>query len=1104
MSELIASSANFYLNAEVYNSTDVPIDALIKISDQDDILKFQEHWAVHIVRWAVDTQASLYYVEPNNDTWVTLTTVRYSDDHNHRTDMTKHFIDQRTLRMTNGASTLADFLAQLNDSVPIVLRDRSTPAGGAQDRSGRWTVTPSGAFKFQAVITNRDGNEVTDSNLSPYHPLENEYMVNIRMSDSMRKILGFKNANVRVLGNASPLRQYKEALANFMDELSTYRSNIDNWRWSGAHLEWHKCNWLTEMWYIINGVLLRGTPLDRNGTVPNANNTKHTKDIGDFDSVGRVAGLGFWEANDYMLSNYMTPSGRGGAGGNSDSTHEYTMFSKLENHNARTHQTTLRDIDNNPIHNISDHRWSAVINQNGSAYANEDEWSTTVANSGRRAFIHSAKLTWGTWSRAYILKVANARQIYINRADLTHVQGANIGNVGDGGVASFGIPPQIGDTIYIPGSANYDGSGVIAGVINDYDKMQRGIITEVELKSSIERVVVAANLNEIGNAYEGEDAYLVTFDTELESNADRFAHLNCLQADGGNFNTGTNVGDPRARVIYGTRRLPCNPMVYFGIVDVTVNAVANQIQFASSKEFPVSVGDSVYIGHSPHASKQVHLVIGVDYDLGLYTIEAHDVAQLTADTIVIGMVRDSVYNVTVATDKAAMEVTAPCIGCRESNGFDTDVDHSIPENRLLALEFELANSISGSHIRISPDTTYGLRDLTEEETNTPSMVGYDGHSGTMRLGVLVVRGGGGGDATQNNIVVADLQEHIGASARFTRASDMDAQANNMNSSPSNYFLVDMPEETGIYAQPVFNAFMNGHYREDWFLHFGRVVVGDTINGTGDLTLVGGQNVRYNDIEVLRVRMIRRGLGYRYKICGLATLDSAPENTHKNKKFICYNGNRTQYPGYWVPVAQHATFDTATQFFYAQMTADDGTFDHPIFCKLLIDSGSPNSDGVQAIFKGNQTIDITDNTNGINLAVRTQDYMRSEKSGQVDIAFPYKSISITSNDLMAVPERSGDANILQPILSSYSIPTMFDAGTSTSGKIESFTSTPYGTITFSEGGARRYHNLSSIPGGLRQFTIRCVLDPKDDTAPKTPIKLPPGGRFSVQFVFVKKV
>ena len=85
-----------------------------------------------------------------------------------------------------------------------------------------------------------------------------------------------------------------------------------------------------------------------------------------------------------------------------------------------------------------------------------------------------------------------------------------------------------------------------------------------------------------------------------------------------------------------------------------------------------------------------------------YTIEAHDVAQLTEDTIVIGMVRDSVYNVTVAIDKAAMEVTAPCIGCRESNGFDTEVDHTIPRNRRIALENELAKTRSASHIRISP------------------------------------------------------------------------------------------------------------------------------------------------------------------------------------------------------------------------------------------------------------------------------------------------------------------------------------------------------------------------------------------------------------------
>ena len=77
--ELVQSDGNFYLNAETYNSSSSPIDAVITISDRDDILKFQEHWMTHVTRFAIDTQASLYYVRPDNDTWVTLTTVQYSN-----------------------------------------------------------------------------------------------------------------------------------------------------------------------------------------------------------------------------------------------------------------------------------------------------------------------------------------------------------------------------------------------------------------------------------------------------------------------------------------------------------------------------------------------------------------------------------------------------------------------------------------------------------------------------------------------------------------------------------------------------------------------------------------------------------------------------------------------------------------------------------------------------------------------------------------------------------------------------------------------------------------------------------------------------------------
>jgi len=237
----------------------------------------------------------------------------------------------------------------------------------------------------------------------------------------------------------------------------------------------------------------------------------------------------------------------------------------------------------------------------------------------------------------------------------------------------------------------------------------------------------------------------------------------------------------------------------------------------------------------------------------------------------------------------------------------------------------------------------------------------------------------------------------------------------------------------------------------------------------------------------------------YKLCGLAdTRAWRPDGTNdgrENEKLVCYTYDRREYPG--LPM-----FNRDHQYFLDSQTVGQVTVT-PLFGNLSLESGFSNSDGVQALFKGNTTLEVKDNINGVNLAVRTGDYMVSERSGQVDVAFPYKSISITSNDLMAVPERSGDANQLQPILSSYNIPTMFDAGTSTSGEISSFTSTPYGTVTFSEGGARRYHNLTSIPGGLRQFTVRCILDPKDDSAPKTAMKIPPNGRFSVQFVFVRK-
>ena len=320
----------------------------------------------------------------------------------------------------------------------------------------------------------------------------------------------------------------------------------------------------------------------------------------------------------------------------------------------------------------------------------------------------------------------------------------------------------------------------------------------------------------------------------------------------------------------------------------------------------------------------------------------------------------------------------------------------------------------------------------------------------------------------------------------------------------------MPEETGIYAEPILNAFMRGHLQEDWYIKLTHPHQNDGINEDGYMipnvlegnigTDVG--RVHWESIYVTRSRRDRNHEEYKYKLCGIsnqyALRVTAPfVATHRNDKFVCYSYDRNFLPGFpnYFPVAEQ---------FYRQQNFHLLAFENPIFATVIFESGFIGSDGVQSIFKGNQTLELKDNNKGVNLALRTNDYFKSERSGQVDIAFPYKSISLTSNDLLAVPERTGDANTLQPILSSYTIPTIFDAGASTSGKIQSFTSTPYGTVTFSEGGTRRYHQLSAIPGGMRQFTVQCVLDPKDDKQSKTLVKLPPGGRFSCQFVFVRKV
>ena len=132
-----------------------------------------------------------------------------------------------------------------------------------------------------------------------------------------------------------------------------------------------------------------------------------------------------------------------------------------------------------------------------------------------------------------------------------------------------------------------------------------------------------------------------------------------------------------------------------------------------------------------------------------------------------------------------------------------------------------------------------------------------------------------------------------------------------------------------------------------------------------------------------------------------------------------------------------------------------------------------------------------------------DYIASARPSHVDRLFPWRQLILTSDDLMQVPERSQDAASKQPILSSYTLPTIGSVTVDAKGQPAGGASQPFGTIFFSEGGTRRFHHMIKVPGGLRSFKINAALTYKDNSKPAKEVMLGPGGQFTCQIMFMKK-
>ena len=93
--------------------------------------------------------------------------------------------------------------------------------------------------------------------------------------------------------------------------------------------------------------------------------------------------------------------------------------------------------------------------------------------------------------------------------------------------------------------------------------------------------------------------------------------------------------------------------------------------------------------------------------------------------------------------------------------------------------------------------------------------------------------------------------------------------------------------------------------------------------------------------------------------------------------------------------------------------------------------------------------------------------------------------------------------MMPILSSFNIPSVYSASVDQHGEATGSSASPFGSVSFSETGPRRYHALKDIPGGLRSFQLQAELVPKDTYLSRKVFKLPPQGRFSVQLLFVQR-
>ena len=131
-----------------------------------------------------------------------------------------------------------------------------------------------------------------------------------------------------------------------------------------------------------------------------------------------------------------------------------------------------------------------------------------------------------------------------------------------------------------------------------------------------------------------------------------------------------------------------------------------------------------------------------------------------------------------------------------------------------------------------------------------------------------------------------------------------------------------------------------------------------------------------------------------------------------------------------------------------------------------------------------------------------DMIKSSSSAQVDTTAHFSKINLVSHDLQQQAERDYSRSSRVPILTSFQLPSMYQANCKPNGEVVGFSSQPYGQIQFVESAVRKFHRLlGQFP--MRAFSITAQAETKNrEKSPETVI-LPPGGLFELQLCLMKK-